>query len=238
MQGSRMVAVAFSIGFSVFAAPFTAAAENIEVVPSDIDFGAVELGESLTLPLTLRSLGPTPLAILSVTLDDDGDGAFALGEFTPVAALEAGDSIDVDVTFTPTEVGQYLGAINVRSNDRDTLNVPVQLTGEGASPSGEPTARELMDDLLEVVDAAVADGSLEGKGRCRHARRAHLRIFLRTLQRVSAALDRDRLSNACHLLRGADRRSDGGPNDAVQGPALEEVNGLINDVRAALDCCP
>ena len=89
------------LGALLFAAP--ALAENIDVVPTSSDFGAVLVGDSATTTFTYTGMADGAI-IDSVTIFGDLAGAFALeiplDPAMPIF-LDLGDTAEHDVTFTP-----------------------------------------------------------------------------------------------------------------------------------------
>lgn len=239
MQERTKWTLGLLLGFAVLAAPLTAAAENVGIAPPDLDYGEVDLGETITLPLTISSLGPTPLMISAVEITDDPNGVFEITYIDPIPPeLIAGDSIYAEVTFSADVLGTNLGTLTIVSNDREDPTMDVSLMGEVVDPSGEPTPGELMDALLAFYDAAVDDGDIDGFGHCWRAQRAHRRAFRAKLQLLSLFINWGLDRPACRLLRWLDLRTDGDrrPRDFLVGDAVPELNDMIVELRDAMGC--
>lgn len=109
---------------------------GIIVVPSDIDFGLVEVGNSESAIFTITNEGEIPASITGIALNDDTSYALdftlgnnACGSATPV--LQPGESCEVTVIFTPIAEGVATAIVDVTSDiPGDELN-QVNLTGEG-----------------------------------------------------------------------------------------------------------
>ncbi len=133
MQRTKTLALKILLGCAVLAAPLQAAGENIEVDPSGWDFGEVEVGQAETQTFNLLSAGPTPLWIFSVQITDDDTSSFSITSIPAIPVeLAAGESIDAEVTFSPSSVDPHDAFLNIISNaippDND-LDVPLSGTG-------------------------------------------------------------------------------------------------------------
>jgi hypothetical protein len=118
-------------------------AENIGVTPEDWDFGGVPVGDSAAMTLTMSSLGPTPLMIMSVDILNDPTGAFSVADLpTLPPELPAGESIEREVFFEPPSVGPHEGQIRIVSNDREDPIWWAPLSGLGLVP--EPSTTTLL----------------------------------------------------------------------------------------------
>jgi hypothetical protein len=110
---------------------------NIVVAPSTYNFGNVVVGTSSEASeVTVSNVGIAALHISSIGLSSSTD--FTL-DATPVGTtpcggeVEAGGSCTVTVTFTPTSTGSKTATLTIVSDDPDTPEVSVSLTGRGVS---------------------------------------------------------------------------------------------------------
>ncbi|MDX2111053.1 MAG: leucine-rich repeat protein [Verrucomicrobiota bacterium] len=94
----------------------------------NLDFGSVQIQQKATRTFTLSNTGDSPLTVTSIT--------YPIG-FTPSATgywvrttLSAGASMSVSVTFSPTEIKSYDGAIIVNS-DRTSGTDTITTLGSG-----------------------------------------------------------------------------------------------------------
>ena len=235
-------ALGILLGMALIAIPLRASAENIGVEPPEVlEFEGVDVGDSVTLPIVIMSLGPTPLQIYSIHINDDGGGVFEITSMPDLSTpFDEGESAVIEVTFTPSEVGAFGGELEIRSNDVDFDEQQwfVSLIGEGLEPGGEPTAGEQLDDLIAFFAESVEAGGLEGAGRVAPARRAHLRVFEHKLRLLEFFLCVGLERPACAVLGWLDARSDGDsrPRDMVEGPDRESLNQQILDLGATLGC--
>ena len=107
-------------------------AADILVEPTSLDFGLwpLEQGPTESQVFTVTNVGDATLKLHDVVL---GGGPFDVA-WTSVPLLEPSESVDVTVTYTPTDRGAEAGEALVRSDDPDSSVVEVILTGEGAAP--------------------------------------------------------------------------------------------------------
>jgi hypothetical protein len=116
-------------------------------VPSAINFGPSTLGETKTRILTIGNSGDVDLEV-GLELSAGGD-VFAISSTSETVA--GGGSVDVEVTYTPTEEVTSNGSITVTSNDLSNPETTVSLSGAGT------TERGLFDD-----DGNVIQGDFDG----------------------------------------------------------------------------
>jgi len=101
---------------------------EIEAAPTVIDFTDVEFGSQATRCTTITNLGCWDLDIASLTLTDDGDGAYALDP-APTAPTTLGgeESLEVCAVFTPQSTGDGTGLIAVESSDANESPLEILL---------------------------------------------------------------------------------------------------------------
>lgn len=100
-----------------------------EVIPSDsyLDFSEVQVGETEYLEFELQNTHPFSVSILSIDLNADFR-IFDLNE-NCLGTLDAGDSCYIEVSFTPDEVDNYWGKVEVETSTKEFLQI--SLEGEG-----------------------------------------------------------------------------------------------------------
>ncbi|MEW6486260.1 MAG: choice-of-anchor D domain-containing protein, partial [Pseudomonadota bacterium] len=120
----------------------------LSVSPTTLDFGSVTAGTSSDLTVTLSNTGNETLTVntLSVT----GTGFSLVGAATPIN-IAPGNSQNITVRFSPTDVKNYSGSLSIQSNGG---NQTVSLSGQGAG--GRATLSPEQIDF-----GAVAAGSSE-----------------------------------------------------------------------------
>lgn len=119
------------------------------LVPSAINFGPSTLGETNTRILTIGNSGDVDLEV-GLELSAGGD-VFAISSTSETVA--GGGSVDVEVTYTPTEEVTSTGSITVTSNDLSNPETTASLSGTGT------TARLLVDPITGEVVRGDFDGS-------------------------------------------------------------------------------
>ena len=126
-----------TIGISILLlgmAPVDAAAANSQLTctPTSLRFGAVALGQTATLLVTLSNNGQTSVTISNITA---GNSAFTTSSLSLPLVLLAGQSVDLSVSFTPTAMEWAGGTIKFSSNASNTI---LQLEVGGSGRSSEP----------------------------------------------------------------------------------------------------
>ena len=109
----------------------TTSASPLTLDPAALDFGAVNVGATGTLPVSLTNTSTTPAALLG--LSASGDYTVAQGTCPAVGSvLAAGSSCALSVTFTPSAAGTRTGILSL-STDAFQLPLTVSLTGTGVA---------------------------------------------------------------------------------------------------------
>ncbi len=99
----------------------------IGATPSSLNFGPVQLGDSVTLPVRIKNLGTGTLNVTNIT------NASPRLTVTPTAfALASQETIRVNVKFKPTVVGNLADTLRFVSNASNPAPVPV--SGRGGLP--------------------------------------------------------------------------------------------------------
>lgn len=126
--------------------------------PSELNFGAVDVGDSSTIPLALISSGSDAITIRAVegpsapfSIINDG----CSGKVLPDDAV-----CSITVKFAPDTIGTFTNFLTVFSDDEDHPNFIVNLTGEGkitpATLTGNVTdlfsGMPLTDVKVSVID--------------------------------------------------------------------------------------
>ncbi len=102
---------------------------QIVVSADGLDFGSVIVGRFLERTLTISNEGVGPL---EGTFELDGGQGSDYFTFEPAGfALDQGQSADFTVTFSPGELGRWDALLHVLSNDQETPDIGIDLTGVG-----------------------------------------------------------------------------------------------------------
>jgi hypothetical protein len=100
----------------------------IAISPIALDFGAVQLGSTATLPLQITNTSSNPATFNSITATGDYTTAGACP--TPGNTLASATSCTEQITFTPTQTGTRTGAVAINTS-LSSLSINVPLTGTG-----------------------------------------------------------------------------------------------------------
>ncbi|MFH2031393.1 MAG: choice-of-anchor D domain-containing protein [Bacteroidota bacterium] len=106
---------------------------NISADQNTLPFGVVLLGNNNSLNLTVQNTGQEPLSITSIV---SSNSVFTFTGGTSYS-IASNATVIVPVTFTPTSGIAYSETLTIASNDPDTPNKVVQLTGTGLTPTSQ-----------------------------------------------------------------------------------------------------
>ncbi|MBT3207310.1 MAG: choice-of-anchor D domain-containing protein [Bacteroidetes bacterium] len=96
---------------------------DISVSSNYVYVGQVEMNQSVTADIVIYNNGN---ALLEVDLSDNSD---SYTHNISNALINAGDSLIVSITFSPTFAGNHSGVLTILSDDPDTYEIPVSLDG-------------------------------------------------------------------------------------------------------------
>jgi hypothetical protein len=123
----------------------------IAALPASVSFGAVNLGDTATQTVTLRSVGDVDLNVSGIALGIGTDAAFTIQAATAPFTLAPTQTRDLVVSYRASIPGVARGAIVVSNDDCDhrQLQIPLDATGtEG------PAA------MIQVTPATVNFGNV------------------------------------------------------------------------------
>jgi TolB protein len=200
----------------------------VEVAPSSIQFGSVNVATSQTQLVTVANLDNHALSVqASLDLAGGGFSVSPSSQSVPVAG-----SIDISVTFAPLTAGPASNTLRITTGSGQ---FQVSLAGLGVATSVPP--QQQIADILAFFDASAQQGSLTGNGSGNSG--AGRRNALRNLLEAAGDLiQQGRITDACRQLQDALDRTDGNPRppDFVTGPAASELAERIRALRTALGC--
>ena len=102
---------------------------EVDVAPTNLHFGDVEVGANATATVTVSNVGGGPLAFDGATLS--GSDAFTVTGGGAAGTIAAGDDRTVTVRFDPAATGPATGTLSLATNDSDEGTVSVSLAGNG-----------------------------------------------------------------------------------------------------------
>ena len=128
---------------------------DIDVTPLTVDFGRVPLHTTARRTVEIRNIGNGELSVTGASLQ--GGTVFAVDQWPGASTLASLESIVVDLSFTPTDLGIAGDTMIVSSNDPDEAEVWVLLSGEGIAPP------EITVAPMELDFGSVAQGQRSTK---------------------------------------------------------------------------
>ena len=124
-EGADNVLVSFEVGGGTPPPPPEIPAD-IEVNPSSVEFGVLQLGQTVTKTVTISNVGELPLTITNISSDNS---AFLVD--TSCDVIEGLSTCDLTVTYIASEEGLQNGTLVIASTDEDEASVEVALSGTG-----------------------------------------------------------------------------------------------------------
>jgi hypothetical protein len=106
-----------------------AATAQLACAPTSFRFGAVVVGQTENLLVTLTNNGQTSVTISEIT---SSNSEFAAASLSLPLVLLAGQSVDLTASFTPTAIGWTHGTIKF-SSDASNASLPLAVEGTGVS---------------------------------------------------------------------------------------------------------
>lgn len=224
----------------VFTATFSFvpdAQPDIDVAPAALNFGNVEQFSSQSGIVTILNVVPdADLMLQGVALASGGTGDFAIttAPVTPLVIPPNG-SVDVEITFTPSAEGTVADGLQITSDDPDESVVTVNLSGTGIFTEVPPS--EQIANILDFIDAAVLEGTLEGNGNGNSAGN-RLNALTNMIEAAGDLVAQGQIVEACDQLASAFQKTDGLPKppDFVIGASAAELASRIQDLRNDLGC--
>ncbi|WP_089717933.1 choice-of-anchor D domain-containing protein [Candidatus Entotheonella palauensis] len=141
---------------------------EIEVTPEALEFGAVLLGDSSEMTLTIANPGDAVLSVSDVRVSEGEDVGFALSApFDSPVDVEPGDDLTVALTFAPAVEGDVSGIVEILSNADNEPVVERSLMGTG-TPIPMPGVTVSPDQVnfgpVDVGDQVTAEIDIENTG--------------------------------------------------------------------------
>ena len=208
------------------------------------DFGDVPLGDIVTTLVTVTNTGSGPLTIDSIGFQAGSASDFLLGDvpilpvtIPPVSEDPVNGFVEVEVSFAPMADGFASANLEITSNDPGSPMVSLVLTGTGTAVARPPI--EQIEDIIDFVSDAVAEGTLLGSGPGKSAP-GRVTAFENMLKAASDLISEGDTTGACRQLTDAYRKVDGldRPPDffSSESPAAADLADLIVALMTDLEC--
>ena len=126
--------------------------ESNESLGSTVPFGSGDIGVSLSRTVTLKNAGQLALANLSVSVSGADVAAFAVDGLDGTT-LGAGESLVLDLTFTPSAYRQHDAVFEIGSDDPDEPLITVSMTGKGLPPAWPSGSLKLVSAEGETLSS-------------------------------------------------------------------------------------
>jgi hypothetical protein len=118
-----------------------AAQSGLTISPNPLDFNFVQPGASLTKTLKILNIGNRIITVSGASITNPGTPQAAFSAVPASGMLSPGQELDLAVTFQPAVLGQFIGELDVISNDNlGQTNVTLTGWGGGAAITCAPTA--------------------------------------------------------------------------------------------------
>jgi endoglucanase len=210
---------------------------DIQVSPLSHNFGEVELGQPRTFTVSISNKGCGPLTLSSVSLKTD----FAITSFlSSSAAIQPNEDVNLEITYTPTILGNNSAVLQISSNDADKPVVEVPLSATGVLTLLTPAQQ--IAAILAFFDNSVEQGKLQGMwygcSKWRYYDDFQLKLLRCMIKAASYSIERGWNRQACDQLKYIYGCCDGQkmPPDLVKGAAVEELAGMIQQLMQTLGC--
>lgn len=208
---------------------------GIEVDPIYFNFGDVELGSASTTIITITNYDNVFFYIIdNVSFSDRSDPDFTITANPTGNELGPGQSADVHIRYTPSDLGAATATLVIEWTDGGTGTEYVDLSGTGVGAHPPPPS---IDDILSFFDDSSGDGTLVGSGPGASAE-GRMNAMRNMLEAAGEFLDGGYILEACNQLLDAYEHCDGLPKppDFVEGSAAPTLAGMILHLMAGQGC--
>jgi parallel beta-helix repeat protein len=208
---------------------------DIEVAPTYYDFGNVEVITTRNMVITISNVAKGELEITDLVFTAESNPDFTIAEpLTLPITIGPGETIDIQIIYTPTAEGYGEAALQIASNDIDEELVTVTLVGVGEITELPPAEQIAL--IQTFYEDTIASGDLVGNGPNDKAAQNRLNALGNMLRAASDLIISEEYNGAIHLLTQISRRCDGNPTppDFVAGDAAQPLHTMIIDLIADL----
>jgi hypothetical protein len=114
---NKITTLALLMGLAVLAAPLSASAQCINVVPENWDYGDVKVGNGKSQIFTIENCMSVGLTVWIIEIREDTTGAFTIISAPDLPIIiPGGETREVEVTFTPPSLGAHEAFLYIFSN--------------------------------------------------------------------------------------------------------------------------
>ena len=142
---------------------------TIEVSTTLVDYGDVPQGSSKTMNIVVESVGDEPLEIYGVDhFDPDAESKGFKIVAGGAATLAKGETMTIEVEFTPAATGEAVSDITITCNDEQQAFILVDLRGVGTEAGGgavlgldtpEMMFGDVATDMSATLSGTITSGS-------------------------------------------------------------------------------
>ncbi len=134
---------------------------DVSLSHNSLDFGLVDVGDSESRSLTISNIGSAQLLLSDFSMGDT-DLSYSV-DFALPQVLDSGESKEVQIDWTPSAVGSLSSYVDVISDDPDTPEARVVVTGD-AEELCDVCAPMISVDTGGKKDTQMSFGVLVGWG--------------------------------------------------------------------------
>jgi len=236
MKKMGLAAICVVVLMFVVGVSSPAHADTLEVLPTDHDFGDVEVGTTVTTIVSMTNINGSNVEVFGLGFQAGGSDAFSVANAPPLPFIVVpGQTVEVHVAFTPSAAGYVTAVLQIESTDSLNPLQKVFLGGVGVGVQPPPVS---IQAILEFFDASVEAGTLDGTGTVPWLREWRLYRMRNMIERAGYFIDHGWIGLACWQLESIYNRCDGQspPPDLVEGEAALELNAMILQLMADMGC--
>lgn len=204
------------------------------LTPTSYDFGNVQWGQTSTAMFTISNTGNGELTLSAISLSN-ASGVFSITSALSLPqTLPAGQSTTVEVTFSPTAIQMYTGALQISSSDAEKPSISISLSGTGVLAD---TPSEQVEAVVAYIQDAIDAHDLEGVGSGNSADKK-VQALINMIEAAGDLLEAGQTVEGCQQLADIYLKVDGAtpPPDFVTGEAREGLANAIQGLRAHYGC--
>lgn len=132
---------------------------NVTFASDSVRFGNVNIGQTVTMPVTVSNVGDSTLSVADIVFDDP---AFSIDQTT--FKVEKGKNVVLNVSFAPTSVATFKAGFTITSDDPDESPVTFGVRGTGIEGPNLDLNVTTIDLQAAAGGIATADITLSNSG--------------------------------------------------------------------------